>query len=620
MADYYPLIARAVAGLEKNSGENRRALYERARAALLAQLRGLTPALDESDITRERLALEESIRKVEAESARKFVETVRAPPPAPKVRAVELQPAERGAEPRPVERAEPRRVPDEGSPPPRRYVNPPPPQEARAPMWRRPQPPLPPAARPAPQRPAPPPRAAPPPQPLPAVKPQARPPASTAKEPLVADDAAALRLPPRRPAPERQFVPEEGGKESGKESAKDARPIDSVDLPAMPMRAERTPRDDFAPPPISDLDRGQRQGANERDRGWGRDQERDQGRPRDPSSFDRFEPRMLEPQATHEPELEHEHEPYAHHEFSEPMLESSFPMGDAHAVDGSPPRASHVPVLETEDRPSTLAWLTWRPSRGLIRGLALGAVALLVLSVLAWQWPNMIGLYRAMRAPAPVETARETPASNARPKITDRIEPGSQATPTPEQPGVQAGAAVAQKVVLYEEDPADPNGKRFVGSAIWHTETVTPGPGQPPELAVRADVEVPERKLTMTWSLRRNTDKSLPASHTVEIIFKLPPDFPSGGISNVPGILMKQAEQTRGVPLAGLAVKVTNGFFLIGLSSVEAEKERNLALLKERSWFDIPVVYNNNRRAILAMEKGNPGERVFAEAFKVWKQ
>src|ERR1700732_2338221 len=107
MADYYPLIARAVAGLEKNNGENRRALYERARAALLAQLRGLTPALDESDITRERLALEESIRKVEAESARKFTESTRQPPPAPKFRAVEPQPAERAVEPRPVERAEP---------------------------------------------------------------------------------------------------------------------------------------------------------------------------------------------------------------------------------------------------------------------------------------------------------------------------------------------------------------------------------------------------------------------------------------------------------------------------------------------------------------------------------
>jgi hypothetical protein len=27
---------------------------------------------------------------------------------------------------------------------------------------------------------------------------------------------------------------------------------------------------------------------------------------------------------------------------------------------------------------------------------------------------------------------------------------------------------------------------------------------------------------------------------------------------------------------------------------------------KERGWFDIPMVYNNNRCAILAMEKGAP--------------
>src|SRR5712691_11728968 len=100
---------------------------------------------------------------------------------------------------------------------------------------------------------------------------------------------------------------------------------------------------------------------------------------------------------------------------------------------------------------------------------------------------------------------------------------------------------------------------------------------------------------------RANVGKQIPgnlAGLGFECSPKLPADFPSGGISNVPGILMKQSESTRGVPLAGLAVKVTNGFFLIGLSAVDADKERNLQLLKERGWFDIPIVYNNNRRAI----------------------
>ena len=67
-------------------------------------------------------------------------------------------------------------------------------------------------------------------------------------------------------------------------------------------------------------------------------------------------------------------------------------------------------------------------------------------------------------------------------------------------------------------------------------------------------------------------------------------------------------------------MKVTNGFYLIGLSNSEKNKERNLQLLKERAWFDIPVVYSNNRRAILAMEKGTPGERIFADAFEAWKR
>src|SRR5918911_2868690 len=72
MADYYPLIARAIAGLDPSApGESRRALYERARAALIQQLRSVDPPLSESEITRERLSLEEAVRKVESEAAQR---------------------------------------------------------------------------------------------------------------------------------------------------------------------------------------------------------------------------------------------------------------------------------------------------------------------------------------------------------------------------------------------------------------------------------------------------------------------------------------------------------------------------------------------------------------------
>src|ERR1700684_4129594 len=79
MADYYPLIARAIAGLDPSApGESRRALYERARAALIAQLRSVQPPLSETEITRERLSLEEAVRKVESEAAQRARDAARA--------------------------------------------------------------------------------------------------------------------------------------------------------------------------------------------------------------------------------------------------------------------------------------------------------------------------------------------------------------------------------------------------------------------------------------------------------------------------------------------------------------------------------------------------------------
>ena len=456
MADYYPLISRAVAGLDRNTGENRRVLYERARSALVSQLRGVEPALDEADITRERLALEEAIRKVEADTAAQ-------------------------AKPEPVREA----VPE-------------PPQE---------------------------------PEPSP---PRQEPPVSLRDRGL------------------RDFY---------------STVAEAQDLGEATSHANRSARET--------LDALPDEQAAAREHG-----------------------------ATHyfEPPDEHAAHDLAH---AEP------PVGTAAEPPGPPPFEEEVEDLEH------------RPVRS-YGGLIKIVLLLLVLAGLAgaayWQRGPITTMVASLRTPTkpavkPAPTPQPPPA---KPKISDRAPSATPPGAPPKEPANAPAAAVAQKVVLYEEQPGNPQGKRYVGSAIWKTETVSPGPGLAPELAVRADIDIPERHMHMTWSLRRNTDKDLPASHTIEIMFTLPADFDQGGVGNVPGVLMKESEEARGVPLAGLSVKVTNGYFLIGLSAVEVDVQRNLALLKERDWFDIPIVYTSNKRAILAVEKGPPGQRAFAEAFRAW--
>jgi hypothetical protein len=551
MADYYPLIARAVAGLDKNTGDARRGLYERARTALVAQLRSPEAALNESDITRERLALEEAIRKVEAECARKArAEPARAEPGS-KVRAPDASRWEAAGR---------WDVPAQSP-----LADLPAPQPRKAPplLW----------PEPAPARPA-------EPVPDPAQSAEAQhfdPVADQPAEQAPPEPELPLPPPPRSTA----RLPSSGdGRsllDSGLSNFRDV-VSETDELGEASAQAVRSARESFAavpgPPAAYDY-------PDERTRA-----------PHAPAD-DGQRPQMLEPSFTAD-------EPRA-----------AWPKMQA------PQRAPDESDADARPAPRT------RSYRELMRVAVSLVVVACVAGLVAWQWPAIALLYRWARTPGVVEAPKEAPPTT-RPKIADRLDPGGQPAPTQPppgtSPGVAPGTAVAQRVVLYEEDPAEPQGKRFVGSAIWRTETVSPGPGRSPELAVRADIEIPERKISMTWSLRRNTDQSLPASHTVEIMFKLPADFSSGSISNVPGILMKQTEQTRGVPLAGLAVKVTNGFFLIGLSSVDTDRERNVQLLKERAWFDIPVVYTNNRRAILALEKGTPGERAFADAFKAWGQ
>jgi hypothetical protein len=67
MANYYPLLASVIAAVEGGSAEFRRRLYQSARTGFLEQMRKHEPPLSDSYIKQEQIALEEAIRKVEAE-------------------------------------------------------------------------------------------------------------------------------------------------------------------------------------------------------------------------------------------------------------------------------------------------------------------------------------------------------------------------------------------------------------------------------------------------------------------------------------------------------------------------------------------------------------------------
>jgi hypothetical protein len=67
MADYYPLLAKAVAGLPDSTPETRHSVYERARRALYGQLRNLDPPVPEEAIEREAQALERAVAQIETE-------------------------------------------------------------------------------------------------------------------------------------------------------------------------------------------------------------------------------------------------------------------------------------------------------------------------------------------------------------------------------------------------------------------------------------------------------------------------------------------------------------------------------------------------------------------------
>jgi hypothetical protein len=82
MADYYSVLSSAVTKLETNVESARRALYDRARRAVMARMRAMNPPVSDDDINAELAALEAAIARVEGNIARPVEEVLHAHRPA----------------------------------------------------------------------------------------------------------------------------------------------------------------------------------------------------------------------------------------------------------------------------------------------------------------------------------------------------------------------------------------------------------------------------------------------------------------------------------------------------------------------------------------------------------
>lgn len=267
-------------------------------------------------------------------------------------------------------------------------------------------------------------------------------------------------------------------------------------------------------------------------------------------------------------------------------------------------RVRSLPAMEPE-KPR-------RDRRGVIFGL-LAAIVLLGLAGVGYHlWQSgLVG-----PAPRPVPPPIEQP-----PKIDERVpqDPGAGTRSQTQPPSTQTPATqtATHSAFLYEENADNPRGAdAFRGTVAWRIDTETSQQGQ--ERVVRGLVDLSDRGLKMLLTVRRNQDQALPASHTVEILFDVAQSFVHGGVENVAGLRMKPSEQANGLPLVGAAARITPGYFLIGLSALGPDRERNVVLLRDRPWMDLPLLYRNGRRAVLAIEKGAAGERVFQDAFQSW--
>jgi hypothetical protein len=221
-------------------------------------------------------------------------------------------------------------------------------------------------------------------------------------------------------------------------------------------------------------------------------------------------------------------------------------------------------------------------------------------------------------------------------KIVERIgagpSTGTQRVPAPSTPsrpqGAQPPAAaqqqtaqqaplipVAHRAALLIEAPDDPQRvKTYVGTVLWRIDRAA---GAPPSLV--AEIELPDVKFKAVVRISKNTDPRLPASHTIDLRFMPAPDGEIPDVKEIDTLQMRAEDRPAGEALSGFPAAITSNYFLIGLSASDSAQSRNLDLMRNRGWFDLPMLLINGKIAKITFEKGPTGERLMNDVMAAWK-
>jgi hypothetical protein len=210
-------------------------------------------------------------------------------------------------------------------------------------------------------------------------------------------------------------------------------------------------------------------------------------------------------------------------------------------------------------------------------------------------------------------------------KLGDRV--GEAGNPNAPRPGsgtptqtLNGEVAVAQRAILYTEDPANPQQPRAIqGRVFWRLDSESAGQGRPVETIVRATIEIAEAGLALDFTVRRNTDTAFPASHIIGLRFTPAGDPAQNAVREVGVPQFKIEEGERGAPLSAINSALGDNLFVAALSNVPVEVERNLELILNRLWIDVPVRFASGRRGIITFEKGVSGSQTLADAFGRWR-